>query len=605
MLRRKEVLIMSKMTNVFAAITVLMAISTSPAVAWRPCAAAGSAVLDTRAGDHDHVFTLGSPFDARLEEMALGDLDGDGVLDVALSAPSTRGGPPTRALAGEVHVFFGPRSPGATPLASTPGDLVVLGTEREALGTHLLVADVSGDGREDLVMTAPGGSTRRSDGTYATGAVHVLFGPLRRGLIELADVGADVSITAPTILMRLVERPPAAGDVDGDGYVDLLVTARPTPPGQVLVFPGPLAAGTRVDLGSTAADMTVHGRPGDMPGSGDSLGSSIVIADFTGDGSDDLVLGTSLATPHGVPFAGGAVALLGPLSRAVNIDLVSDPPDIVFEGLHGWHSVGELLGSGDFNGDGVADLVIPDGEADRPDGSALEVGEVRIFLGPLERGVFPLDAASGDVLIRGDMHQGRLATSIAAGDLNEDGIDDLLLGQGWSRAPLFVGPLGRAFLLLSPVVPGMVVDLAQSPSDVTFLGDSTHYFFGGRSAVGDVSGDGHADAVIGALPWFGLEGAVSSFFGPFGCSTCADLAEAVANADVRTDGLRRSLQAKVEAACRAHVRGQSDTASNMLCALVHEVSAQADKGIAEQDGHCLRRCEREVRRSLGIPDSCP
>jgi hypothetical protein len=594
---------MSKMTNVFAALTVLVAVSTSPAVAWRPCTRAGGQVLDTRSGDHDHVFNRDWGFNARLERVALGDLDGDGVLDVALGAPLTYGGPRTRALAGEVHVFFGPRSPGSTTLGATRGDLVVLGAEYEKLGSELLVADLSGDGQGDLIMTAPGEPTRRSDGTYATGAVYVLFGPLPRGVIELAAVGADVHIAAPSIApyifyMRLAERVPAAGDVDGDGYVDLVVSARPTPPGQVLIFLGPMASGTVIDLGITTADLTVHGRPGDMPGSGDALGSSIVIADFTGDGSDDLVLGTYLATPHGVPFAGGAVVLLGPLSRAGHIDLAAEPPDIVFEGLHGWHGVGKLLGSGDFNGDGVADLVIPDGMADRPDGSALEVGEVRIFLGPLERGVVPLDADAGDVLIRGDMHQGRLATAIAADDLNGDGIDDLLLGHGWSSEP--AGPHGRAFLFMAPFERGTVFDLAFSAADVTFLGDATNWFFGGQTAIGDVSGDGQADVVVAAMPLFSDGGAVYSFFGPFGCRSCADLMAAVASADVRTDGLRRSLAAKVEAACRAYERGQADTAGNILSAFVHELSAQDGKGIAVEDVRCLRRCEREVRQSLRI-----
>lgn len=221
------------------------------------------------------------------EDAILGDLDGDGIVELLVAVP-------TADLAGH--------EAGAiawVPLATTLAPLALLGDEAAAVltgeapqdhaGTALVVpGDLDGDGYADLAFGAPDATTADA---IAGGKVYVAYGgatPFAE--IDRLDGGAEWG--------RIGERLYAAGDPDGDGADDLLVGAPyPTPVGVTgtgwlgLVAPvergagGVLAFAPDVPAQGLAAVWMVAGT-GTLAGR-----SAAVVPDTDGDGRDDLVLG--------------------------------------------------------------------------------------------------------------------------------------------------------------------------------------------------------------------------------------------------------------------------------------------------------------------------
>jgi hypothetical protein len=94
--------------------------------------------------------------------------------------------------------------------------------------------------------------------------------------------------------------------------------------------------------------------------------------------------------------------------------------------------------TGDFNGDGQRDVVLAAAFADGPENQRPDAGEAYVFLGPFEPGEVR-DAANGgqDLTVYGVTDGDQTGRSITAGDFNEDGFDDIVLG-----APFADGPAG-------------------------------------------------------------------------------------------------------------------------------------------------------------------
>jgi hypothetical protein len=182
---------------------------------------------------------------------------------------------------------------------------------------------------------------------------------------------------------------------------------------------------------------------------------------------------------------------------------------------------GFAMDSCDFNGDGRDDLVVTAPSADGPSGTRPGTGEAFVYLGRLGAwsGEFPL-ATSAATRIIGVDQSDHFGESVACGDVNGDGFDDILLGaksaDSKDNARINAGEIQFVF---GSAAPPPLIDLSLSSAAVIY-GTELNAYLGdiGQLAAGDINGDGFADVVCtqdeGKRPSDGL--AVGKVFVLFG-----------------------------------------------------------------------------------------
>jgi hypothetical protein len=391
----------------------------------------------------------------------IGDVNGDGLDDVAIGAKNADNG--QRFLAGEVYVVFGCRSDaiptcppstaaGTLELSSLNGSngFVVKGIDRQDFtGTAVSGGDLNGDGLSDLLVGAAGGTV---NGT-SVGKVYVVYGQV--------GLGGTGSFNL--------------ANLDGSNGFALL-----------------------------GIDTS------------DGAGSSLSAGDINGDGIDDVVIGAPEADHNGKREAGETYVLFGrssgfpsvlPLRSLLPAAGGDGSEGFVLNGINAGDNSGEAVATaGDVNNDGLTDLVIGAFGADpagvdragesyvafgRPGtgtGSIVELSSLDGTNGFAIRGIDPVDFSGGSVS--------------GTGDVNGDGIDDLIIGaQGGD--PNGDVDAGEAYILFGSD------ELGSSGSfDPLTLNGSNGFVVNGAlyegagwsvSGASDLNGDGTDDIVIGPI----------------------------------------------------------------------------------------------------------
>ncbi|HEX2030472.1 MAG TPA: hypothetical protein VHL78_03600 [Actinomycetota bacterium] len=227
--------------------------------------------------------------------VAAGDLNADGFGDIIGGAPYGEGDC-TRLSGGFAYavVFYGGPTPPTGTLSSTAANLTVRSDQADdQMGRRLEAGDVTGDGKEDLILGA-----RCADrlGRLDAGAAYVLFGPLGNGTRMLSSAPPNLMVVgaAPGDMLGVG---PGAGNITGDGAEELLLGAEGVDgpagnrefAGALAILFGPLTAGTR-DLASNPADLTVH-----SPDAQDRMGRFVATGDVNADGKGDVGVSAHLA----------------------------------------------------------------------------------------------------------------------------------------------------------------------------------------------------------------------------------------------------------------------------------------------------------------------
>jgi hypothetical protein len=443
--------------------------------------------------------------------LAVGDFNADGYDDLAIGTPgkSVSG----KAAAGTVTILYGSKS-GLRAVRDELWSQDTVGIDgRARVGEHfgaaLAAGDFDGDGDDDLAIGTPG---ERSGERHHKGVVNVLFGSRREGLRSIddqtlrhlgpSDINNPIFMLAPSDSVQFGSVL-AAGDFNGDGRDDLAVTIpQMSIAGTSITSAVDIFAGSDAGLNSLAVE-TIYYEPNEnittatssLP---DEFGAALAAGDFNGDGLDDLAISAPGEESVRQVFYTDIVNWPAPWLEGVDLNTVTVDPGIDVGRVH--------IHFGSENG------------------LLTEAGQ---WLAPQQFGL-PQETYAD------------FGRSLAAGDFDGDGHDDLAIGvpqyaqNETTGAGLIAIAYSRTDLGLYPI---------HSQHEIVITGAATQPFsttgfyrtpgrretwrqgfdglldaaevddhFGALLAAGDFDGNGVADLAVG-VPGEGSYGATAVLYG--------------------------------------------------------------------------------------------
>jgi hypothetical protein len=409
-----------------------------------------------------------------------GDVNGDGYSDILIGIPYYDY---NYQDAGAVFLYFGSSS-GPSTYANWAGTGFHGG---DHFGASVATAgDVNGDDFSDIIIGAPsyfdlGGSD--------VGIVYVYHGS-----IYGPSSSPDWTHAGSQIWAAYGSSVATAGDINGDGYSDVIVgapryddqSANPEDVGRVYIYHGSASGLAANHAWSTLGTWYSY------------LGYSVATAgDVNNDGYADVIIGAPGRDTGLEAASNGAAYLYYGSASGINNTIHER-----FDGRDLYGQFGYSVSTaGDVNGDGCADVIIGAPKADTFDGD-LEKGEVHVFYGGSPR----MDG-NPDWMVLTYQDYSNLGNSVAtAGDVNSDGYADIIIGQKKYDGSGGQTDLGRALVWLgsSGGLPGSWRWDDQADWIIYYATASSQFGYSVATA-GDVNGDGYSDVLIGA-PYYQTSG---------------------------------------------------------------------------------------------------
>ncbi|TMQ70382.1 MAG: hypothetical protein E6K81_12770, partial [Candidatus Eisenbacteria bacterium] len=394
-----------------------------------------------------------------------GDVNGDGYSDVIVGAYAFQNG---EVEEGRAFVYLG----SASGLATAPAWTAESDQENARFGYSVATAgDVNGDGYSDVIV----GAYQFTNGQSFEGRAYIYLGSAS-GLAT----GAGWTAESNQVAAHFGSSVATAGDVNGDGYSDVIVGAEYYDNGQID------EGGAFVYLGSASGPATTAAWTAETD-QASAYGFSVATAgDVNGDGYSDVIIG-AYAYSNGQTNEGRAFAYLGSASGLATTAAWTAESDQASASF-GW----SVATAGDVNGDGYSDVIV--GARDYNNGQTSQ-GRAYVYLGSAS-GPSTTYAWNGESNQASALFGYSVAT---AGDVNGDGYSDVIVG-----AVLYdngQADEGRAYVYL-----GSASGLAAAPAWTAESNQAGAQFGWSVATAGDVNGDGYSDVIVGAPLYSNGEG---------------------------------------------------------------------------------------------------
>lgn len=458
--------------------------------------------------------------------LAAGDFNGDGIQDVVVGIPYQIGevtdNPAFMFPGGGAYIVFGTKngfnSSGSLPVAATENGFIFTNLQfhpnqhyADQAGFDVVSGDINNDGYDDIIIGAPLANIEETGGTLDRGEIYIIYGaPNISNLLPVSFNGNNGFKLEGAGVSDIAGKSLAVGDVNGDGMDDVIIMGRQSNNDitKVHVLYGSNTGFTHpFDLssldGSNGFKINTT-LPGSWYDSGD-----ISSGDINADGIDDVLIGVPEANPNGVKEAGTVQVLFGNntgFAAAIDTDTLDSAEGFQIHGVDTLHHFGRSLATGDINNDGIDDMLISAEIAAKSGGPPASskayviFGNNSGFSGGVD--LTALDGSDGFVINIDDKYWHNTISkrnNLATGDLNRDGIPDLIYGMIECRV---CGETGTTYVLF-----GRSGAFNPAYNNTSFDGTAGFQVNGGTGSgaavlAADVDGDGFDELLIGD-PSFG------------------------------------------------------------------------------------------------------
>jgi|GEM_PF-1343345 len=349
----------------------------------------------------------------------VGDVNGDGFDDILIGATGNSDG---GSYTGQTYLIFGKASGWAMDTSLSKADASFWGENVNDWSGNVVsgAGDVNRDGYADFLIA----SASNSEAADGAGQTYLIFGKASGWAMDTSLSKADASFLGENMQDYSGSMVAPAGDVNGDGYGDFLISTYANSDGgdyagQTYLIFGK-ASGWAMDTSLSKADASFWGENAyDMAGTTLAGGG-----DVNGDGYDDILIGAT-GNSEGGFLAGQTYLILGKASGWAQDTVLSNADASFWGEAPNDYAGASIADAGDMNGDGYDDILIGANQNGEPGYGA---GQTYLILGKASGWAQDTVLSKADASFWGEEIGDASGVYVATGDVNGDGYDDILIG---------------------------------------------------------------------------------------------------------------------------------------------------------------------------------